>query len=267
MKASFGKFIPKLRLCKLFAASVMSALLFGAAHATPYLIPNLTVNAQQTFYDSNNGVLAPEIDIQPIITSGVTQLVFSFSGGVVTDGSMQLASADGLYSNGTAPYNFYCTNYGTGTYLGVSIGCSTGIAPALMGVFFSSTFVGTGTASADYRSTTSSNQVPSTDNREQTTYSPLLNQPFWIGDGYTGNDPYGQPVSGTQQVFNIPNGALYLLLGIGADINMADNQNSAVGPTEFSGGGTSVPEPATLVLMGLGFAGLVVTRRRPNWHA
>ena len=248
-------------LSLLVAASSLTVALSETAQAAPYLIPGLTIDARQTFYDRNDGVLAPKIDLQTLIASGITQLIFSFSGGVITDGSLNLASADGLYSTGVAPYNFNCTNFGTGTYQGVSVGCSTGIDPAVMGVFFSPSFIGSAPPSDDYRSSTGSNQNSATDNREKASYSPLLNQPFWIGDGWSGNDAYGQPLSGAQQVFDIPTGAKYLLLGIGADIKMADNQNSAAGPTQFTGGG-NIPEPTSLALIMLGLTGLVATRRR-----
>jgi hypothetical protein len=228
----------------------------ATSDASPYLILGLSLDSHQTFYDGSNGTLAPEVDLSTLPT-GTTQLIFSFTGGVITDGSMRLASPDGLYADGSTPYNFTGTNYGTGKYQGVRIGSSTGIDPAIMGVFFDPNFVGTPLDSLNYRSDASP------DHRADLTYSPSLNQPFWIGDGFTGNNAYGQPVLGTQQIYNIPSGAKYLLLGIGADVNMADNQNSAVGPTQFT---TSVPEPESyaMLLAGLGLLGFVACRRKQN---
>lgn len=240
----------------LCVATVLAGAGVGVAHADPYLINGLSVDSHQIYYDGSNGTLAPQIALAPLRAQGVTQLIFSFSGGVITDGSNQLASADGLYSNGVAPYNFYQTRF-AGTYLGVPVGSTTGIDPAIMGVFFSPSFVGTPQDSLDYRSTTTP------DNRTAPSYSPSLNQPFWIGDGYTGNNAYGAAVSGTQQIYDIPDGAEYLLLGIGADINLADNQNSANQQTQFTGGSTgSVPEPESLALVGVAALGVFASRSR-----
>ncbi len=244
-----------------FSAMTVALVTYaGTTYASPYQIPGLTIDAKQTYYDNSNGTLAPKISLASL-PAGTTQLVFAFSGGVITDGSNQLASADGLYSNGQTPYNFSCTNYGASTYMGVKIGCTTGIDPAVFGVFFDPNFSGTPADSLNFRSDSGISQDP----RTLDSYSPSVNQPFWIGDGYTGNDVYGAAVSGTQQVFNIPTvpagDSLYLLLGIGADINMADNQNSLGQGGSFSGGG-SAPEPGTFALLTLGLAGVVVSRRR-----
>lgn len=235
-------------------AALTMGLCAATSNASPYLIPGLTVDAHQTYYSSSNGTLAPAIDIRPLISGGVTQLIFSFAGGVVTDGSMRLASPDGLYSDGTAPYNFFRTTFG-GAYAGVPIGATTGIDPALMGVFFDPTFAGPPLESLDYRS------FAAPDHRTDAAYSPAVNQPFWIGDGFTGNNAYGHPVTGIQQIYNIPAGAQFLLLGIGADVNMADNENGAVGPTSFT---PAIPEPETyaMLMAGLGLLGFLGRRRK-----
>ena len=137
---------------------------------------------------------------------------------MITDGSDRLASADGLYANLQTPYNWTDTTYGTSTYKGVPIGATTGVDPALFGIFFNSGFTGTAPNSINYRS--DSGIVP--DPRTLLYYSPLLNQPFYIGDGYNTNNAYVTNVDsymppGIIQTFAIPPGATELILGIGAD--------------------------------------------------
>lgn len=91
----------------------------------------------------------------------------------------------------------------------------------------------------------------------QASYSPLLNQVFFIGDGLTGTG------SGTTQTINVPGTATELWLGIpdalgfgGVPGFYGDN------PGEFSVSGTltspdAVPEPGSLFLAGLGFLGVI----------
>jgi hypothetical protein len=207
----------------------------------------LTVDALNTYYDGSNGTLFSQV----LLPAGATQLQFRATGGVITDGSQSLASADGLYASGQTPYNFSDTRFG-GTYQGTPIGNTTGIDPALFGVFFRPGFVGPPNNSLNYRS--DSGIIP--DPRTLATYSPTINQPFWIGDGYDENHPFVSNsdaivLSGANQTFNIPAGASFLLLGIGADINMGDNVNAGVGPTAFTVHvfDNAAPEPATWLLL------------------
>lgn len=225
------------------------------AHAEPVTLGNITLDSHQTYYDGSNGSLATEIPLP----AGATQLIFDFRGGVITDGSNRLASPDGLYDNSQTPYNFSNTRF-AGTYLGVPIGATTGIDPAIFGVFFDPNFSGTPENSLSYRSDSGISPDP----RTLLSYSPSLNQPFWIGDGFSENTPYSDTQfdpsyvpPGTQQIFNIPSGATFLLLGIGADINLADNQNSANQDTQFS----NIPEPATLSLLALATLPILLRRR------
>jgi hypothetical protein len=205
----------------------------------------LSTSSQQTYYDNNNGTLATAFTLP----SGLTFLQFSVTGDIITASGGPKLSPDGVDSSGNAEFNFTNTFYGGApTYLGVSIGRTTGSDPALFGIFFSPSFVGMAPDSANYRSDASP------DLRILTTYSPLLNQPFFIGDGFTGNNGFGQPVTGTQQTFSIPTGATRLLLGSGADPNMADN--SDLGFTVTITNASVVPEPSTLSLLFSGLSGL-----------
>jgi PEP-CTERM motif len=94
-----------------------------------------------------------------------------------------------------------------------------------------------------------------------TSYSPLVDQVFFIGDGFTGTG------TGTQQVFNIPVGATELVLGIpdagfynGPPGAYQDNSGQFVVTFSIS---SAVPEPSTWAMMILGFAGIgAMTYRR-----
>lgn len=248
--------------------------IIGAAFA---LIPNAILNAQSpgfhtsavgnqgvisvdshmTYYDGSDGTLFQAV----ALPTGASALQFRVTGGAITDGSDLLASADGLYANGQTPYNFTDTKF-SGTYSGVPLGTTTGVDPALFGVFFSYTFSGTPTNSPNFRS--DSGTVP--DPRTLLSYSPALNQPFYIGDGYTSNnvfistsDTFTFP--GVIQTFKIPAGATHLLLGIGADIRLNDNQNSSGNPTAFRAHvfDNSLAPPQVLTVFGgngVGYVGL-----------
>ena len=184
----------------------------------------LKVQATDTYYDGNNGTLFQAVPLPP----GATHLQFRVTGGVITDGSERLASADGLYANLQTPYDWTATTYGTSTYKGVFIGATTGVDPALFGIFLNPAFTGKAPDSANFRS--DNGVMP--DPRTLPSYAPLANQPVYIGDGYTTNNAYVTNVDtyvppGTIQTYTIPPGATELVLGIGADQDMSDNVNAA----------------------------------------
>ena len=225
------------------------------------------VDSHVTYYDGSNGTLFAKI----ALPAGATALQFRDTGGVITDSSSKLASADGLYANGQTPYNFTNTRF-NGTYQGTPIGSTTGIDPSLFGVFFSPTFSGTPQDSINYRSDSGTTPDP----RTFTNYSPTVNQPFYIGDGYTGNNPFSTNADtyippGTIQTFQIPTGAQFLLLGIGADIDLSDNSDAAGDVTGymvhvFDNAPPPVPEASTTVsfglLLALGIGSVAIARRR-----
>jgi hypothetical protein len=227
-------------------AVVVMTLLVGAAAVRAGTVH---VKPTDTYYDGSDGTLFPEIPLP----AGATQMMFEATRAIETAGSGSMpASPDGLDINGNAPFNFTNTRF-SGTYQGTPVGSTTGIDPALFGVFFNPNFTGTPADSENFRS----DATP--DLRILPSYSPSVNQPFFIGDGFTNNDPLGVPPSGTQQVFNIPIGAKFLLLGIGADIVLSDNFGPGFDVTITS---NAVPEPSSLVLLGLGILGLSSYARR-----
>ena len=118
----------------------------------------------------------------------------------------------------------------------------TGPAGSLIGVFLGSgqPSLSTPPASLDFSASSS---------LDATTYSPLLQQPFFMGDGLTS--------LGATQNFIVPTGATRLYLGVLDSYGYTDNSGT------YSVSAVTVPEPSTLAL-GVGAIGLLgyVWRRR-----
>ncbi len=216
----------------------------------------LTTLPTDTYYDGSDGTLFNKV----LLPAGATALQFSATGSVITAGGGPNLSPDGLDSSGNAEFNFTGNRF-AGTYQGTPIGSTTGTDPALFGVFFSPSFVGTPADSLNYRSDSGITPDP----RTLSSYSPSLNQPFFIGDGLTGNNAFGASPSGAFQTFNIPAGATYLLLGSGADPVLGDNSGPGYSAVVFDNSSTSVPEPGTLALLagaGVTVGGFLARRKR-----
>jgi hypothetical protein len=225
----------------------------GPFHVSPF----------NTYYDQFTGGNGGTLFTAAALPAGATALQFSATGSVITfpgPGGTPFGP-DGFSTTGGTGFSF--TNSptaGGGTYLGTRVGATTGNDPALYGIFFNPSFTGTPANSLNYLNGVTPDQ------RTLSTYSPSLNQPFFIGDGLDQNNNLGV-TGGNPQTFNIPAGATELLLGIGPDNNLNDNAGLGFDVRVFDNAGSQVlppgvPEPGTLALLGLGIGGVVVVYRR-----
>jgi hypothetical protein len=196
-----------------------------------------------------------------ITLNGANYVTVSASGLISLDGNDQLFNDPDGYYNGSPAYSLPAPNYTSSNAGFESIsGITAPGAGYLVGVF-----VGAGgpsglaPASLDYTASGS---------ESQTSYSPLLDQTFFIGDGLTGDG------TGTAQEFNVPTGATELYLGIsdacffqGAPSCYQGN-DGAYNPTYSlvtiggSPGPSPTPEPSSLMLLGTGILGAAGALRR-----
>ena len=228
------------------ALVLVPLMITGFAHATTY-----SVAATDVIYcPGNSSCAASAGGTAPVgvSVSGLSSLSFSVSG-MVTLNNSTLNDADGV---GAATAS--SSNFGISPYAGIS-------APGagyLVGLFTSPTDNTPGVATAY---TTASESAAS--------FSPTLNQAFFIGDGLTGDGV------GATQVFYVPTGATELYLGIsdapgynGTTGSYGDNNFdftvgvSGVSSTTTPPAGTT-PEPSSLMLLGTGLLSACgVVRRR-----
>jgi hypothetical protein len=126
----------------------------------------------------------------------------------------------------------------------------------LIGVFLGASLPGSQVASIGDYGNGASGISPT-----QTTYSPLIGQTFFIGDGLTGNQ------TGALQQFIVPTGATNLYLGfadamlfVGQAGMYNDNTGSLAVNLQIMP--TSTPEPGSVAMMALGLAALLIGRRK-----
>jgi hypothetical protein len=162
----------------------------------------------------------------------------------VSSGQVLIFTAAGLTSVDTSCFagpdgGCYPDETPFGTAAANGIGSYQGPADALIGVFLdNSTPSGTGgPTSLDFTD-------PSV--ISQASFAPLLNQIFFIGDGFTGTG------SGTQQQFTVPTGATRLFLAVADSFGSSDGNPGSLDVTVD----TTAPEPASFALVGL--AGLAL---------
>jgi hypothetical protein len=189
-----------------------------------------------------------------ISVTGSTYVTLTASGIITLDG-MQTNDPDGL-SGGNPAYLPTSINGGFESISGIS-------APGagyLVGVFIGPGGPsGTAPASLTYTSATT----------DLASYSPVLDQVFFIGDGLTGDG------TGANQLFYVPTGATQLYLGIsdacqfvGAPSCYTGNSGTdSIGYTDVTSGPVTppatTPEPSSLILLATGaLSAAGVLRRR-----
>lgn len=220
----------------------------------------ILVDSHNTYYSGSDGTLFVKV---PLPTNA-TQLQFRVTGGCITDSALRYASADGLYNNSQTPYNFSHTTFG-GNYQGVPLGATSGIDPALFAVFFSPSFTGIPNDSENFRSDNGITPDP----RKRDANTPDLNQPFYVGDGYDSNNPFTTDSDtyvppGSIQTFTIPPGATYLLLGIGADIQLNDNQDATGSASAFR---VHIFDNSNSASTGIPVSALIAPAVRVSWSS
>jgi hypothetical protein len=203
----------------------------------------LTVDGKMVIYFAggnptvgfNGGIAPAEFDFAA--NPGLSIVFSSVTGAVDCDGAGGFCAPfgpDGNLGNpGTIPAN--------GFLGGISYNAT--LADPLLGVFLGPGLPGSAPADLDFRGA-----------ENFTSLSPLVGQVFWIGDGLTGTG------SGSPQVFNVPATATRLFLGI-YDGPAFDNSGQYVANFALNGEPSSVPEPASILLIPAGLAGLWMARR------
>jgi hypothetical protein len=241
----------------------MACLLIPAlALADTTTTSSTTVDASAVIYaagtqgqGSNSGFAASAGGTNPgyITVTGSTYLTFSVASGTITINGGTQNDADGA---GAATSSSSETGYGS-----IS-GMSAPNGGYLVGVFIASGGPsGSAPTALNY---TSGGNASETDS----SYTPDLDQVFFIGDGLTGDG------TGTTQTFYVPAGAGELYLGIsdaggynGGPSSYGDNSGSflvsyTIDAPSGSGSPSPTPEPSSLALLGTGVLGAAGAMRR-----
>jgi hypothetical protein len=212
------------------------ANIFGAGHAAPPQPGG-----------GGAGILPPEFDLP----ANPAVLTFSSVTGIIS-----LNDSLGVYFNDPDDAGVDNSNYGFPTRTISPVGGISGISATgtgyLVGVFESNAEpTDPAPATIDFISL----------GKNFASLSPSLDQLFFVGDGLTGDG------TGAVQQFNVPSGATRFFLGI-ADSNAGNpaaagfySDNDGSFSASFQISSTSVPEPASLSVLGIGAFGLFKRRR------
>jgi len=207
---------------------------------------------------ANLGCLPPVLNFLPVAGNVLTFTGPGILTGQAVTGTVSACPACGSVgpdgSNlGSQPPATNISSSGT-TISGIQY---TGVEFFLVGVFTGASLPGSQVASiGDYGNIASG--ITST----QGTYSPLVGQTFFIGDGLTGNQ------SGSLQQFIVPTGATNLYLGFADAMSFVgqagmynDNAGSLAVNLQIMPA-TAAPEPGSVAMMALGLAALLIGRKK-----
>lgn len=246
---------------RLLGASSSALFAFGLFITSPASAASIVVNATDVIYGAGSqsaegpaaggttpGFIALPSDTTFITFSSVTgslSCASSSEGCITLNGYGTLNDADG---------NYAATSTSSNSGFGGISGITAPGAGYLVGVFVAPGGPsGAAPASLDYTSTSS---------ESSSSYSPLLDQTFFIGDGLTGDG------SGTQQVFDVPTGATELYLGIsdaggynGSPGSYGDNFGTFTADYSVTSL-TETPEPAEWGVLAIALTGMLFARRR-----
>jgi hypothetical protein len=238
-------FVSSLAIAVLLGTMILPSLGFDQAHATNYTVSSLTdiwLAGQP-----NGATVSGYFGTDSAFGNSPVQ-IFVSAGNILTFSASGSTSVDASNFGGPDGASAYPNQYGFSNNSALPNGISSysGPADALIGVF-----LGPGVPSGtgvDYGSTSP--------NMTLLSYNPLLNQIFFIGDGLTGTG------TGNIQQFIAPTGATRLFLAVADSVGSSTGNVGSLNVDVYGATQSTVPEPASMLLLGLGLAGLAGFRKK-----